>query len=682
MLNSLLIEPGSIVVVGGSDNTNKPGGKVLENLINGEFKELYVLNPKSDTVQGILSFNDISKLPSVDLAIIAIPAKFCYDTVVQLTKKGTKSYIILSAGFGELNDEGKEIEKKLTDFANENKVSILGPNCIGIINKFYKGAFTTPIPIYNPKGIDFISSSGSTAVFVMEAGIKMGMQFSSVYSVGNAIQIKVEDFLEYLDLNYVEGKSSKIIMLYIEQLSNAKKLLKHSRNLISKGCDIIAIKAGLTDAGGRAASSHTGAMASPEIVVETLFKKAGIIQCYSRNEMLNIVSVLFYGKPKGKNVAIITHAGGAGVMCADAIEKGGMSVPEISGIKANELLSILYSGSSVSNPIDFLATGTAEQLGLIIDYCNNDFEEIDEIIVIFGSPGLFDVDSVYDLLSEKIETSKKPIYPVLPSPVNTESAMINFVEKGKIFFPDESVLADAIAKVYSNTPVFTIEDKSLLIDNSLINIINNSNHKYLSPIEITNFLEYSEIKQVPEYIVQTEFELNSTLDVLSFPLVFKVIGPIHKTDVSGVVLNINSKKKAIFELNRLMKIEKANSVLIQPMISGMELFVGAKREDNLGHLIMMGMGGIYLETIKDIKTILSPISKEEVTYMIKSLKSYQILQGSRGNKGIDIDKFIDIILKLDKLLTSFPQISEIDINPLIATRGDIFAVDCRIKIDF
>jgi len=488
MVNPLLIKPQSIVVVGGSDNTNKPGGKVLENLINGGFENLYVVNPKSAKVQGIKCHSDIISLPKIDLAILAIPARFCFDTVVDLAKNGTNSFIILSAGFGELNEEGKAIENKLINFANKNNISILGPNCIGIINGYYKGAFTTPIPDFNPRGVDFISSSGSTAVFVMEAGMKMGMQFSSIYSVGNAIQIQVEDILEYFDNNYLSGKSSNLIMLYIEQLSNPQKLLKHSRSLINKGCNIIAVKAGLTAAGGRAASSHTGAMASPEIVVETLFRKAGIIQCYSREEMLYVAGVLFYGYPKGKNVAVITHAGGAGVMCADALEKGRMNVPEIKGEKAKELLSQLYSGSSVSNPIDFLATGTAEQLGQIIDYCNTEFDEIDEIIVIFGSPGLFDVKPVYDLLSKKIDRSVKPVYPVLPSPVNTEKAIQEFVKNGKIFFPDESVLADAISKISYSTPLFQLNKLDLLqADDTISQIINNTNNRYLNPEEVTHF---------------------------------------------------------------------------------------------------------------------------------------------------------------------------------------------------
>ncbi|HHB52649.1 MAG TPA: hypothetical protein ENK75_06385 [Saprospiraceae bacterium] len=321
MINSQLFNPESIVVVGGSDSLYKPGGRVLENIIKGKFSgKLYVVNPKSEEVQGIKSYKNLKDLPSVDLAILAIPAKFCVETVSILSKKGTKAFIILSAGFGELNDEGKQIEARLVEMAQNSNISILGPNCIGLINDKYKGVFTTPVPTYNPKGVQFISSSGSTAVFVMEAGMKMGIQFSDIYSVGNAIQIKIEDVLEYIDNNYIPGKTSPVLMMYIEQMSNPLKILKHSQSLIKKGCSILALKSGITEDGSRAAASHTGAMASPEILVKTLFKKAGIIQCYSREELLYRAVVLFYGKPKSKNVAIVTHAGGAGFICADTLE--------------------------------------------------------------------------------------------------------------------------------------------------------------------------------------------------------------------------------------------------------------------------------------------------------------------------------------------------------------------------
>lgn len=682
MISSKLIKPASIVVVGGSENTFKPGGKLLSNLIKGGFNNLSVINPGSDYVQGIRSYPDFESAPIADLAILAIPAKLCFHAVKALTARGVEAFIIVSAGFSEFDKDGKKTEEEIARFASENNISILGPNCIGIINEYYKGVFTLPLPEFNPKGIDFFSSSGSVAVFTIEAGMKIGMQFAAIYSVGNAACIKIEDLLEYHDHNYDPEKNSAILMIYIEQISDADKFIRHCRSLINKGCRIIGVKSGNTDAGMRAASSHTGALASPGMFTNAVFRKAGIIQCESRQEMLTVAGVLFYGAPVGSNVAVITHAGGSGVMAADALEKNGMKVPEISGNTADQLLSILHAGSSVSNPIDFLATGTAEQLGTIIDFCNDRFDNIDEIIVIFGSPGLFDVAPVYELLSKKIDNSTKPIYPVLPSPINTEEATKNFTENNKLFFADEVTLAKAIAKIYNTTPLFEYDPVNRLrIDQSISSILKSNKGKFLKPEDVSKILGYAGIKTVPEYIAYSESEIKDIVNKLGFPVVLKAVGPLHKSDTGGVILNIATLDAAIDSFRKIMKLPETKACLVQPMIRGIELFAGAKRDDIAGHLIMFGMGGVDLEIMQDTKSSLAPLSEKEVNYMIKHLKSYPILKGYRGKKGIDTGQFSKIIIRLSNMLEVIPEISEIDLNPLIANEKGIYAVDCRIRID-
>ena len=363
MINQQLINPKSIVVVGGSNNVRKPGGKIVKNLLSGKFKgKLLVVNPHEREVQGLNCFSTVDDLPHVDLAIIVIPALKCYNAIKTLIQtKQTKAFIILSAGFGEAGEEGVKAEQKIVEIVNQHNACLIGPNCIGVLNENYNGIFTSPIPEYDKFGCDLISSSGATAVFIMEAGIPLGLKFSEIYSVGNAAQTSVEDVLEYMDNNFDESKDSKIKLLYLESIKNPKKLLKHATSLINKGCKIAAIKAGSTDAGSRAAASHTGALASSDRIVRALFKKAGIVYCSSRDELITVASIFNYKPLKGKNIAIITHAGGSAVMLADALTKGGLNVPPITGKDADSLLDYLYPGSSVSNPIDFLATGTAEQ---------------------------------------------------------------------------------------------------------------------------------------------------------------------------------------------------------------------------------------------------------------------------------------------------------------------------------
>ncbi|MFW5721090.1 MAG: acetate--CoA ligase family protein, partial [Bacteroidota bacterium] len=450
MITQQLLDPQSIVVVSGSDNTQKPGGKVLQNLIDGNFKgELYVVNPKEDEVQGKKSYKNPNDLPQVDLAILAIAAKFCPDTIRLLAEqKNTKAFIILSAGFSEENEEGAKLEEEVVEIINKNNACLIGPNCIGVLNQNYNGVFTTPIPTLDPQGVDFISGSGATAVFIMESGVPKGLKFSSVFSVGNSAQIGVEEVLKYMDETFDPQKSSKVKLLYVESIDKTEMLLKHASSLIRKGCKIAAIKSGGSEAGSRAASSHTGALASSDVAVDALFRKAGIVRCHGREELATVASIFMHPEMKGKNIVIITHAGGPAVMLTDALSNNRLEIPTIEGPKADALLEKLYPGSSVANPIDFLATGNAEQLGHIIDACENDFDHIDAMAVIFGSPGLFPVYDVYDLLDEKMKTCKKPIYPILPSVINVKDEIDAFIAKGRVNFPDEVIFGNALAKVF------------------------------------------------------------------------------------------------------------------------------------------------------------------------------------------------------------------------------------------
>ncbi|MEA3445810.1 MAG: CoA-binding protein, partial [Bacteroidota bacterium] len=307
MINKKLLFPESIVVVGGSNDLKKPGGKVLKNLLDGKFKgDLYVTNPKEVEVQGVKSYQSPIDLPFVDLAIIAIAAKYILETIELLArKKNTGGYIILSAGFSEENEEGAALEKKIVDVINSVGGSLIGPNCVGTLSPEFHGVFTRPIPKLDLGGCDFISGSGATACFIMEAGIPKGLPFARVFSVGNSAQLGVEEILEYMDLTFDPDKSPRVKLLYIENIDKPEMLLKSAQSLISKGCKIAAIKSGSSKAGGRAASSHTGALISPDNAVDALFRKAGIVRCYGREELTSVASVFLHKKLTGKNVAII-----------------------------------------------------------------------------------------------------------------------------------------------------------------------------------------------------------------------------------------------------------------------------------------------------------------------------------------------------------------------------------------
>ena len=450
MINRQLINPESIVVVGASNNISKPGGKLLHNIRTGTFSgSLYSLNPKEDEIQGLPSYRELSALPPTELAFLAVPAVLCASVVRELAEtKGTRAFVIVSAGFSEENSEGAKIEKEITEICLQYNAALIGPNCIGVMTPAYQGVFTLPIPKLDPQGCDFISGSGATAVFIMESGLLKGLRFNHVFSVGNSAQLGVEDVLQYLDETHDPEQSSKVKMLYFETIKDPGRLLRHATSLIGKGCQITAIKAGTTDAGSRAASSHTGAMASSDTAVDALFRKAGIVRCYGREELTTVASVMLHPPLKGRNLAIITHAGGPAVMLTDQLAKGNMDVPHLEGPKADELLTHLFPGSSVANPIDLLATGNAEQVGKCIDYCEHHFKEIDGIVVIFGTPGLAPVFDVYDVLFQKMQECSKPIYPVLPSLTTAAEEVKAFLSRGTINFPDEVQLGEALTMLY------------------------------------------------------------------------------------------------------------------------------------------------------------------------------------------------------------------------------------------
>jgi acetate---CoA ligase (ADP-forming) len=684
MINQKLINPGSIVVVGGSDDLLKPGGKILTNIIDGNFQgDLYVVNPKQDLVQGVKSYRDINEIPPVDLAILAVQARLCLPAIeVLINEKNTKAFIIVSAGFSESGEEGKKLEKDIADMISSAGGCLIGPNCIGVITQTYRGVFTSPVPKPDKRGCDFVSGSGATAVFIFESAMPKGLNFSSVYSVGNSAQTGVEEVLEYWDKTYDKESSSPIKLVYVESIRDPDKLLHHASSLIRKGCRIAAIKAGTTEAGSRAASSHTGAMASSDLAVEALFRKAGIVRCSGREELTTVASVFFHKQLKGKNIAIITHAGGPAVMLTDALASGGMNIPKITGAHREKLLSMMNPGASADNPIDLIATATNDQLDNVIEYVDKELPLIDGMSVIFGDNGLSDIGEIYNLLHRKIRECNKPLYPILPSISSSYKKLENFLSKGHINFPDEVVLGRALTKIF-NTPS-PAEDKIFLDDvdvQRVRQIIDNAQNGYLEPCVIHQLLSAVSIPVVREDVVTSEKALLAVAKKSGYPLALKVVGPVHKSDIGGVTLNIRSDRHLEAEFGRMMKIEGVTGVLVQQMLSGTELFIGAKYEPRFGHVILCGLGGIFVEILGDVSSGLAPLTFSEAESMIRSIKSYRIITGTRGRPGINEAKFAEIIVRLSSLLRYATEIKEMDLNPLIGSQESITVVDARIRIE-
>lgn len=695
MINQQLLHPESIVIIGGSNNVHKPGGAIVRNIIQGGYKGiLRIVNPKEDEVQGIKVFHDVKEVPPTDLAVMVVAAKYCPDYVEYLAaEKKVRAFIIISAGFGEETEEGAVLEEKILNTCEKYGAALIGPNCIGLMNDWHHSVFTKPIPTLKHEGVDFISGSGATAVFILESAVTKGLPFNSVWSIGNGKQIGIEDVLQFMDEHFDAEHDSKVKLLYIENVSNPDKLLFHASSLIRKGCRIAAIKAGSSESGSRAASSHTGAIASSDSAVEALFRKAGIVRCFSREELTTVGCIFTLPPLKGKNFAIVTHAGGPGVMLTDALSKGGMNIPKLEGPAADELKALLLPGSSVSNPIDILATGAGKQLGEAIDFCEERFEEIDAIFVIFGTPGLVQLYEAYDVLHQKILSCKKPIFPILPSVHTAGPEVAEFLKKGHVNFSDEVTLATALTQIMKTPPpaapeielygvdIIKIREIIANIPSNTSSTSNTSYSGYLPPETVHQLLECAGIPMVPEKVSADLNELTTFADKVGYPVVAKVVGPVHKSDVGGVALNIRTPEHLALEFERMMKIEGATGVMVQKMLKGTELFIGAKYEQRFGHVVLCGLGGIFVEVLKDVSSGLAPLSYPEAYSMIRSLRAYKIIKGTRGQQGINEQRYAEIIVRLSTLLRFATEIKEMDINPLLADDKDVIAVDARILIE-
>ena len=689
MIARELLDPKSIVVCGASGDVHKPGGKVLKNLLASGFKgQVYAVNPKETEVQGVKCYAKVEDLPQVDCAILAIAAKYCPATVDVLAHdKGTRGFIIVSAGFSEENAEGAALEKHIVNTINEVGGSLIGPNCTGFLNTNYCGAFDAPIPTLDPHGVDFVTGSGATAVFIKEYGITNGLTFNSVWAVGNSAQMGIEDVMEHLDETFDPERSSRVIMLYMEKIGDPQRLLKHSRSLINKGCHIAAIKSGGSAAGSRAASSHTGALATNDAAVDALFRKAGIVRCQNRQELTTVCAVFMHPELKGKRCAVITHAGGPAVMLTDVLSNGGMEVSSLKDHPASPaLLAKLFPGSSVGNPIDFLATGTAEQLGYIIDAVENDYTDIDFSVVIFGSPGLFSNREVYALLDEKMKTCKKPIFPVLPSIINVKDEIQEFIDRGRINFPEECVLGNALCKVY-HTPKPQPEHVELpQIDVARIRrTIDRCKDGYM------DIADYNELLDAAGISRKKSVEVSKKEDALAFarevgcskdvPLVMKVVGPLHKSDVGGVTLGVKDLDTVAHEFDRLIVIPETYAVEMYPMLDGTDVYIGAIRDAKFGHQVFFGLGGIFIEVLKDVQSALAPITADEAKSMLANLRGYKILQGVRGQEAVNLDLYADQIARVSALVQAAPEIAEMDLNPLLGNPRYVTAVDARIRLE-
>ncbi len=682
-LHQCLFRPRSIAVIGASGDPLKPGGRVFKNILDHGYQGiLRPVNPKATEIMGIAVCPSIAALPEIpDLAIVAIPAAMVLAAVTELADRGTGATIVLTSGFGEKDAAGKAVEAKMKAIADGAGMALIGPNCSGFLTGAYKGKFAGIVPKLTGGAVDFISGSGATVDYVMECAEGRGLSFGTVLNLGNSAQMGVEDLLRLYDENY-GPECARILLLYMEAVKKPGMLLRHARSLAKKGCRLVGIKSGATSAGSRAAASHTGAMASSDTAVQALFDKAGIIRVDGRAALVDVACVLraARGKPLGKRVAIVTDAGGPGVMLTDELARGGLQLPPLSESSRAELTKILPPESSIVNPIDALPSRTAEQITAIVKIlAEHERGNLDAIAVLTGDSGLSDNGAIYRAIGLAMEHSPIPVLPVLSSLTSCRDKIDAFTQGGHVYFPDEVALGRALGIVANQVvPAEDDLDWPVGYNRQAIQRILADSSGVLSPDAVRQILIAAGFT-VPEQLEAVgEEQVISACRKLGFPLAMKVVGPLHKTDVGGVRLGIESESEALAAWGSLMAIPEAHGVLLQPMIDGLEVILGASREGDFGHLIMFGLGGIHTEVLKDVRFALAPLSAAEAGRLIDGIRGRALLDGVRGGPGMDTTLLADLLVRLGRLVADFPEIGEIDINPVKGSGDRLLAVDARI----
>lgn len=679
-----LFHPSSIAVIGASNDEFKPGGRVTKNIKDHGYQgQLWAVNPRDPKILDLPTFQTVEELPGIpDLAIIAIPAKFVLSSLQELADLGVKAAIVLTAGFGEKDEAGKIVEQKMLAIADKAEMALIGPNCSGFLTPTYKGKFAGLIPSLPGSQVDFISGSGATVDYVMECATVRGLSFGTVLNLGNSIQLGVEDLLALYDENYREG-SDKILMLYLETIRKPGKLLSHAASLNRKGCKIVGIKSGSTSAGQRAAASHTGAMATSDTAVEALFKKAGIIRVDSRSELIDVACVLSTIKtlPLGKNICVVTDAGGPGVMLSDELSRQGLKLAHLSDQTRQDLAELLPAESSIANPIDMLPSRSDTQIKDVIQLLiDRERGNIDAIVVLTGDSRMSDNGPIYHAIGDAMEHSPIPVIAILSSLTSCAEKIATFTARNKVFFSDEVAAGAALGKVAAQSIPGNELPQLQGYDHTSIRAALREQRGNLSPDIVARVISGAGYRLPHQQVVQYHTDLGRVSREVGYPQAMKVIGPVHKTDVGGVVLEINDGDSALEAWNRLKQIPGAEGVLVQQMIHGIEVILGSSKEDEFGHLVMVGLGGIYAEILRDVQFTLAPVSADESRTMLASIRGRALIQGVRGEAGMDENVLADYIQRLGRLVSDFPQIAEIDLNPIKGGGSDLYVVDARIII--
>ena len=691
--------PENFLLIGASSKPKSIGYEILKSIINFGFKgKVFVVNPKSDEILGVKCYKTIEEIDEkISLAIILVPKNLVFDAIKSCASKQIKNVVVITAGFREVGDEGAELEKQITEFAKANGIRLIGPNCMGLINTDenvrLNATFAAEVPHYSP--VSFLSQSGALAAAVLNTITLTGYSFGQFASIGNKADVNENDLLEF----WWKDEKTKVITMYLESFEDGRKFFDLA-NQVAKEKPVIVLKSARTKSGSSAASSHTGALAAQDDIVEAALAQSGCIRVKTIEEMFETAnSILRLKKISGKRIAVLTNAGGPAILCVDEIENQGLLIAELSENTKTKLREILHPEASIKNPVDMLPGADANTYRTAVKILSED-ENVDAIIAIFVEPVMIDSFDVIFQLAEEQRINPKPILIVtFPLPHFWQNWKQNGIKDAVTLKSVE--LAPVIIKnlyyYHSHKNIkkeFTdyLSVKSRKIISKVIQEAKNNSAEqaFLTSKECHKIFSSLKLPIAKSKFFKTRKELIKIASGFKYPCVLKISSRTftHKSDVGGVILNILDKKtllKSFDELqSRLQKRKLLNSIdefELQEFFAGdFEVIIGAYRDRTFGPTVLFGSGGKLVEIINDKNLRLAPILINDALEMIESSKIYPLLRGYRDFEKTDIKLLAELLVKISQLIYEFDEIAEIDLNPVIIKGNKIKIVDYRVRI--
>lgn len=692
MLESLF-RPKKVAVIGASSKELSIGNRVIKNLIDFGFKgDIYPINPKADEIRGIKAFESITDCPdNIDVVHMVIPAKFVPQAVEDCGRKGVKNIIINSGGFSETGPEGEAIEKDFLARAAKYGIRILGPNCQGIINSdpriraYCNFTFTKPEPGF----ISIVALSGGVAEVIHQGFAAMGVGTRIYASNGNACDVTIPEIIRYLG----EDDGTRVIVTYVEGLRDPANFMQTVRDVAARK-PILAMKAGRTAEGAKAAASHTGGLAKEDLATDLIFKKAGVVTFTDEGELIQAAAAFATQPiPQGNRVGIITNTGGPAVIATDVFVGAGCQLPPLSEKTVEKLKTTLYPEASVRNPIDVLATGTAAHYRACMDAMLAD-DAFDCIFVNFVTPFFVDNESIAREIVAVNQLQRKPLVCNLMTDRQQWTEVVKILRDGGVpcfSLPGEAARAMAALVRYNTIrtretgELKTFSDVDRQKGLSILSRAKQADRRNLSAEEVYGILDAYGIPTADWRVAANADEAVAAAEHIGFPVVVKAdsAAVVHKSDMGAVAVNLadgDAVRAAVDRMQTTLAADDLRYFVQKFLPGGLEVILGAKAEEGLGHLIMFGLGGIHVEVLKDVVFNLTPVSTSEAREMLVSIKGAPLLNGVRGRKGVNRDRLEELILRLSQLVSDLPALKEMDLNPVMAFEDGVVVVDARISI--